>query len=59
MHTVAIHAEAVDCSVHIHGSSNIDVIMTPAAAFDTANRIGEAAIDALMNTSPPAPYIAV
>jgi hypothetical protein len=57
VHNIAIHAEAVARSVHIHGASNIDITMTPAAAFDTAHRIGEAAIDALMHTSPTAAYI--
>jgi hypothetical protein len=37
-----------DGDVHIHGPDGIDVAMTPAAAFETAQRLDAAAIDAVL-----------
>lgn len=39
-----------DGHVHIHGPDGIDVAMTPAAAFETAQRLDAAAIDAVLAT---------
>jgi hypothetical protein len=39
-----------DGDVHIHGPDGIDVTMTPAAAFETAQRLDAAAIDAVLAT---------
>lgn len=48
VHDEASEAEAEGCSVHLHGPSGLDVNLTPAAAFETAERIGTAAVDAVL-----------
>jgi hypothetical protein len=49
----ASEAEAEGRSVHLHGPSGVDVNLTPAAAFETAERIGTAAVDAVMASAGP------
>ena len=44
-------ADAEGLSVHVHGPSNIDVMLTPAAALETAKRISNAAVEALLHPS--------
>jgi hypothetical protein len=44
-------AEAQERTVHIHGPDNTELAMTPRAAIETAQRIGEAAVDALLEQS--------
>jgi hypothetical protein len=44
----ASDAEAEGRSVHVHGPSDLEINLTPRAALETAKRIGDAAIDALI-----------
>lgn len=43
--------EAEGPSVHISGPSDVDIILTPAAALETAKRIGDAAVEILIGTA--------
>lgn len=43
-----IDAAVAGPAVHIHGPPNVDITLTPAAALETAKRIGDAAIEALI-----------
>ena len=43
-------AEAIGPVVHVHGPSDVDVTLTAAAALETAKRINDAALDALLVT---------
>jgi hypothetical protein len=47
----ASDAEAEGHTVRVHGPSDCDVSMTPGAALETAKRIGDAAIEALVGTA--------
>lgn len=38
-------------SVRVHGPANVDVSMTPGAALETAKRIGDAAVESLINAT--------
>lgn len=56
-----VHDEPIDAvpaglAVHVHGPCNVDITLTPAAALETAKRIGDAAIEVLIEASamPPA-----
>lgn len=42
-------AAAKGQAVHVHGPSDVDISLTPKAALETAKRIGDAAIEALIN----------
>jgi len=44
-------AEAEKHNVHIHGPSDIDISLTPRAALETAKRIGDAAIEVLLENA--------
>jgi hypothetical protein len=48
----ASDAEAEGRTVHVHGPSDLEINLTPRAALETAKRIGEAAIDALIDQVP-------
>lgn len=50
-------ARAEGLTVHVHGPSDVDVTMTPAAALETARRIGDAAAEVLLavNAGQPEP----
>jgi hypothetical protein len=52
VHDVAYEADAEGRSVRLHGAS-VDVALTPAAALETAKRMGSAAVDALLTPPPP------
>ncbi len=43
--------EAEGPSIHIHGPSDVDIVLTPAAALETAKRIGDAAVEILIETA--------
>lgn len=45
---LALEADADAKLVHVHGASGVDVTLTPAAALETAKRIGNAAVEALL-----------
>ena len=49
IHDVPSEVEAEGETVHLHGPSDVDLTMTPRAALETANRLGEAAVDALLD----------
>ena len=51
VHDVPSDAEAEGHTVRVHGPSDVDVSMTPGAALETAKRIGDAAIEALVGTT--------
>lgn len=57
VHDEPSEADAEGRSVHIHGPSNVDVALTPAAALETAKRIGNAAVEALLAPATLAPMI--
>jgi hypothetical protein len=40
-------------AVHLLGPSDLDLAMTPRAALETARRLGDAAIDALIDQAGP------
>ncbi|TPG39082.1 hypothetical protein EAH79_15200 [Sphingomonas koreensis] len=44
-------AEPTGSNVHVRGPSNVDVVLTPAAALETARRIGDAAVEVLLATA--------
>jgi hypothetical protein len=46
-------AEAEGATVHIQGPSDVDVVLTPSAAIETAKRISNAAIEVLLQTATP------
>jgi hypothetical protein len=48
----ASDAEAEGRSVHVHGPSDLEINLTPRAALETAKRIGDAAIEALLERAP-------
>ena len=41
--------EAGDNVVHVHGPADVDVSLTPRAALETARRLGEAAVETIVN----------
>lgn len=51
VHEKPSEAEAEGLAVHVHGPSDIDVMLTPAAALVTAKRIGDAATEALLESA--------
>lgn len=48
VHDEPSEADAEGRAVHIRGPSDVDVVLTPAAALETAKRIGNAAVEALL-----------
>lgn len=48
VHDEPSEADAEGRSVHVQGPSDVDVTLTPAAALETAKRIGNAAVEALL-----------
>jgi len=44
----ASDAEAEGRSVHVHGPADLEINLTPRAALETAKRIGDAAVEALI-----------
>ncbi|MDO9369499.1 MAG: hypothetical protein Q7T68_13105 [Sphingopyxis sp.] len=55
VHSAPSDAEAAGRSVHVHGPSDVDVSFTPAAALETAKRIGDAAFEVLISNGQPVP----
>jgi hypothetical protein len=55
----ASDAEADGRAVHVHGPSDLEINLTPRAALETAKRIGDAAIEALIERAPHAKGIPV
>jgi hypothetical protein len=51
VHDEPSSAEATGLAVHVHGPSDVDVTLTPAAALETAKRIGAAAIEVMSETA--------
>ena len=49
VHDEPSEVEADGESVHLFGPSDVEVTMTPKAALETAKRLGDAAIDALLD----------
>ncbi len=45
---ISLDAKAANGGVHISGPDDLDMILTPKAAFETATHVGNAAIDALL-----------
>ncbi|MFC3579511.1 hypothetical protein [Sphingomonas hylomeconis] len=41
--------EAEGSVVHLQGPSDVDIAMTPEAALETAKRLGDAAVDAILD----------
>lgn len=50
-HNVPSEVEAEGTLVHVHGPSGVDVTFTPAAALETAKRIGNVAVEVLGETA--------
>lgn len=51
-----VHDEPSDArpeglTVHVHGPSDVNVVLTPAAALETARRISDAAVEVLLETA--------
>lgn len=44
-------AEAEGPTVHVHGPSDVDVMLTPAAALETARRVSNAAVEVLIDAA--------
>lgn len=51
VHDQPSDAEAEGPTVHVQGPSDVDVLLTPAAALETAKRIGNAATEVLIATA--------
>jgi hypothetical protein len=51
VHDQASHAEAEGLTVHIHGPSDVHIMLTPAAALETAKRIGDAAVEVIIGNA--------
>ena len=49
IHDEPSDVEAQGETVHLLGPSDVDLSMTPRAALETAKRLGEAAVDALLD----------
>jgi hypothetical protein len=48
VHSTPSNAEAEGPSVHIQGPSDVDIMLTPAAALETARRISDAAVEVIL-----------
>jgi hypothetical protein len=48
VHDTPSDVEAEGLAVHVHGPSDVDIILTPAAALETAKRISDAAVDVIL-----------
>lgn len=51
VHDQASHAEAEGLTVHVHGPSDVHIMLTPAAALETAKRIGDAAVEVIIGNA--------
>lgn len=51
VHDQASHAEAEGLTVHVHGPSDVHIMLTPAAALETAKRIGDAAVEVIIENA--------
>jgi hypothetical protein len=49
VHNEPSNVEAEGTVVHLHGPSNADISLTPKAALETARRLGDAAVEALLD----------
>jgi hypothetical protein len=47
----ASQAEAEGLAVHVHGPSEMHMVLTPSAALETAKRIGDAAVEAIIENA--------
>jgi hypothetical protein len=45
----ASDVESGDNAVHMQGPADVDVSLTPRAALETARRLGEAAVESIIN----------
>ena len=48
VHDVPSQADPAGVCVRIHGPSNVDINLTPQAALETAKRIGDAAVEVIL-----------
>ena len=48
VHNVPSQAVPAGASVHIYGPSDLDISLTPEAALETAKRIGDAAVEVIL-----------
>lgn len=48
IHNVPSEADAEGACVHVHGPSDLDISLTPQAALETAKRIGDAAVEVIL-----------
>ena len=53
VHDRPSEADAEGSTVHIHGPSNVDFVLTPEAALETAKRISNAAVEVLLANVAP------
>lgn len=51
IHNVPSEVDAEGAVVHVHGPSDTDISMTPAAALETAKRLGDAAVEAILDAA--------
>jgi hypothetical protein len=49
VHDTPSDVEADGSVVHLHGPSNAEIALTPKAALETAKRLGDAAVEALLD----------
>ncbi|WP_404369679.1 hypothetical protein AB5I39_17275 [Sphingomonas sp. MMS24-J45] len=47
----ASDVEAGDNAVHVQGPADVDVSLTPRAALETARRLGDAAVESIINSA--------
>ncbi|WP_380786045.1 hypothetical protein [Sphingomonas sp. R86521] len=50
IHDQPSRVEPEGLTVHVRGPSNVDIILTPAAALETAKRMGDAAVDVILES---------
>jgi hypothetical protein len=48
VHNEPSEADAAGACVHVHGPSDVDISLTPQAALETAKRIGDAAVEVIL-----------
>lgn len=47
----ASEVAAGDNAVHVQGPADVDVSLTPRAALETARRLGDAAVESIINSA--------
>lgn len=53
VHNIPSEADAAGACVHVHGPSDVDISLTPEAALETAKRIGDAAVEVIIEKASP------